>query len=105
MDESPPRLLCPWNSPGKNAGVGCHSLLQGIFLTQGWNPGLLQCRQIQCQIVRPQAKVQIGPVGHMFTIKLVMSYCDGHSPSHVPVPGYREADLWPDEGENILLGT
>ena len=32
---------CPWNSPGKNAGVGCHSLLEGIFLTQGWNPGLL----------------------------------------------------------------
>ena len=29
-----PRLLCPWNSPGKNSGVGCHSLLQGIFLTQ-----------------------------------------------------------------------
>ena len=30
MDCSPPRLLCPWNSPGKNAGVGCHFLLQGI---------------------------------------------------------------------------
>ena len=29
-----PRLLCPWNSPGKNTGVGCHSLLQGIFLNQ-----------------------------------------------------------------------
>ena len=31
------RLLCPWNSPGKNTGVGCQSLLQGIFLTQGSN--------------------------------------------------------------------
>ena len=41
------RLLCPWNSPGKNIGVGCHSLLpQGIFPTQGLNPGLLHCRQI-----------------------------------------------------------
>ena len=39
------RLLCPWNSPGKNNGVGCHSLLQGIFPTQGSNPGLLYCRQ------------------------------------------------------------
>ena len=28
------RLLCPWDSPGKNTGVGCHFLLQGIFLTQ-----------------------------------------------------------------------
>ena len=36
----------PWNSPGKNAGVGCHSLLQEIFPTQGSNPGLLHCRQI-----------------------------------------------------------
>ena len=42
----PTRLLCPWNSPGKNTGVGCHSLLQGIFPTQGSNPGLLHCRQI-----------------------------------------------------------
>ena len=40
------RLLCPWNSPGKNAGAGSHSLLQEIFLAQGSNPGLLHCRQI-----------------------------------------------------------
>ena len=38
------RLLCPWNSPGKNTGVGCHFLLQGIFPTQGSNSGLLQGR-------------------------------------------------------------
>ena len=31
----PTRLLCPWDSPGKNIGVSCHFLLQGIFLTQG----------------------------------------------------------------------
>ena len=31
----PTRLLCPWGFPGKNTGVGCHFLLQGIFLTQG----------------------------------------------------------------------
>ena len=41
----PIRLLCPWNSPSKNTGVACHSLLQEIFLTQGLNPGLLHCRQ------------------------------------------------------------
>ena len=40
------RRFCPWNSPGKNTGVGCHSLFQGIFPTQGSNPGLLHCRQI-----------------------------------------------------------
>ena len=42
----PARLLCPWNSPGRNTGVGCHSHLQGISLTQGLNPRLLHCRQI-----------------------------------------------------------
>ena len=40
----PTRLLSPWNSPGKNTGVSCHSLLQGIFPTQGLNLGLLHCR-------------------------------------------------------------
>ena len=34
-------LLCPWDFPGKNTGVGCHALLQGIFLTQGLNLYLL----------------------------------------------------------------
>ena len=42
----PARLLSPWDSPGKNTGVGCHALLQRIFLTQGSNPGILHCRQI-----------------------------------------------------------
>ena len=40
------RLLCAWDSPGKNAGMGCHFLLQRIFPTQGSNPGLLHCRRI-----------------------------------------------------------
>ena len=34
----PTRLLCPWDFPGKNTGVGCHFLLWGLFLTQGSNP-------------------------------------------------------------------
>ena len=38
----PARLLYPWDSPGKNTGVSCHTLLQGIFLTQGLNP-LMSC--------------------------------------------------------------
>ena len=42
----PATLLCPWDFPGKNTEVGCHSLLQRIFLTQGLTPGLLHCRQI-----------------------------------------------------------
>ena len=42
----PSRLLCPRNFPGKNTGVGYHFLLQGIFLAQGLNPGLLHCKQM-----------------------------------------------------------
>ena len=41
----PTRLLHPWDFLGKSAGVGCHFLLQGIFLTQESNLGLLHCRQ------------------------------------------------------------
>ena len=41
----PARLLHPRNFPGKNTGVGCHFLLQGIFPSQGSKLGLLHCRQ------------------------------------------------------------
>ena len=51
----PARLLCPWNSPGKNTGVGCHFLLQGIFPTQGSNPGLPHCKQILYCLSRREA--------------------------------------------------
>ena len=46
---NPTKLLCPWDFPGKNTGVGCHFLLQGTFLTQGSNLHLLcllHCRQM-----------------------------------------------------------
>ena len=42
------RLHCPWDSPGKNTGVGCHALLQRIFPTQGQNPCLL--RLLHCRV-------------------------------------------------------
>ena len=40
------RLLSHWNYSSKNIGVGCHALFQGIFPTQGLNPGFPHCRQI-----------------------------------------------------------
>ena len=46
----PHGLYSPWNSRGQNTGVGCHALLQGIFPTQGSNPGLLPCRRILYQL-------------------------------------------------------
>ena len=46
MDYSPPGSSIHGIFPGKNTGVGSHSLLQGILPTQGSNPGLLHCKQI-----------------------------------------------------------
>ena len=46
----PHGLYSPWNYPGQNTGVGSLSLLQGIFPTQGSNPGLPHRRQILCHV-------------------------------------------------------
>ena len=55
----PTRLLCPWDSPGKNTGVGCHALRQGIFPTQGPNLHLLHCRCILYPLGSPLNIVNI----------------------------------------------
>ena len=46
----PMNYTSSWNSPRKNAGVGCHAIIQGIFPTQRWNPGLPHCTQILYQL-------------------------------------------------------
>ena len=53
----PTRVLCPWNSPRTNTGVGCHALLQGIFPTQESNLCLLHCRWILCRLSHQEWKV------------------------------------------------
>ena len=50
-------MACPWNSLGKNTGVDCHSLLQGIFLIQRSNPGLLHYRQTLCVWAQREANI------------------------------------------------
>ena len=52
-------LYSPWDSPGQNTGVGSRSLLQGIFPTQGSNPGLLPCRQILYQLDQREARWEL----------------------------------------------
>ena len=46
------QLLCPWDSPGKNTGLGCHFLLQGILSTWESNLGLLYYTQILYQMLQ-----------------------------------------------------
>ena len=48
--QQPARVLCPWDSLGKNTRMGCHALFQGIFPIQGLNPGLLHCSWILHQL-------------------------------------------------------
>ena len=52
----PHGLYSPWNSPGQKTGVGSLSVLQGIFPTQGSNPGLLHCRWILYQLSHREAQ-------------------------------------------------
>ena len=54
----PARLLCPWDSSGKNSGVNFHALLQGIFLTQGLKLGLFHLlhQQADSLLLAPPGK-------------------------------------------------
>ena len=67
----PARLLCPWSSPGQNTGVGSLSLLQGIFLNQGSNPGLPHCRKILYP-AEPQGKSKNTGVGSLSLFQWIL---------------------------------
>ena len=74
----PHGLHGPWNSPGQNIGVGSLSFLQGIFPTQGSNPGLLHCRQILYQLSHKGSPIYYLS---MYNIYAPSSFCvsfDGH---------------------------
>ena len=63
----PHGLYSPWNSPGQNSGVCSLSLLQGIFPTQGSNPGLPHCRQILYQLSHKQSPRILEWVAYPFS--------------------------------------
>ncbi|XDA71253.1 hypothetical protein R6Z07F_001605 [Ovis aries] len=63
----PHGLYSPWNSPGQNTGVGSLSLLQGIFPTQGLNPGLPYCRWILYQLSRKSSPGILEWVAYPFS--------------------------------------
>ena len=82
----PTRLLCPWNSLGKNTGVGGHFLLQRIFPTQGSNLSLLHCRWILT--TEPPGKPSytryisslfmiVSPIGHCRVLSSSLCYTEG----------------------------
>ena len=87
----PTRFFCPWNSPGKNNGVAWHTLLQGIFLTKGSNPGLPHCRQILYHL-RPQ-----GNPLHCTLVCPILC-----NPMHCRPPGSSIHGFFP--GKNTVVG-
>ena len=60
-------LYSPWNSAGQNTGVGSLFLLQGIFPTQGSNPGLLHCRRILYQLSHKRSPRRLEWVAYPFS--------------------------------------
>ena len=67
MDCSPPGSSVHGDSPGKNTGVGCHTLLQGIFPSQGSNPGLPHCRWIFYHLSHQGSPIKLEWVADPFS--------------------------------------
>ena len=76
MEYSPPEFLCPWNSPGKNSGVDCHFLLQGIFPTLGSNSGLLHCRRVLYHLTHLESPHLTWPIFKSVLGHFIL-FCDG----------------------------
>ena len=105
-------LLCLWDFPGKSTGMGCHFLLQGIFLTQGSNPGLLHCRQTLYPLSH-----QGSPRSYIATKSLQSCPTLVRPHRESPVPGILQArtlecvaiSLWKEKGKSLsrvrLLAT
>ena len=86
-------LYSPWNSPGQNIGVGSHSLLQGIFPTQGSNPGLSQHRWILYSLRHQGSLIMKAVAAAAKSLQLCPTLWDpiDSSPPGSSVPGILQA--------------
>ena len=86
MDCMPSRLLCPWDFPGKNIGMGCHSLLQGNFPNQGSNPGSPTLKT-DSLLSKPPGKLFIG-IQLLYNVVLVSAAQQNEPVTwiHIPTP-------------------
>ena len=90
----PARLLCPWDSPGKNTGMGCHSLLQRIFPTQGSNPvsfiaGKFFSHHVTCKYFLPFSRLSFHFVsGFLETLLSILLdiYPEGELLGYIVIP-------------------
>ena len=74
------------NSPGQNTGVGSLSILQGIFLAQESNQGLLHCRQILCQLSYQEGQINVSEYRPMICLKGFLGGSD--------LPAMHETQVW-----------
>ena len=104
----PHGLYSPWNSLGQNTGVGCHSLLQGIFPTQGLNPGGLHCRQILCHLNHQGSpnyiSVQFSSVAQCQTLCDPMNHSTPGLPVHHQIAEFTQTHvLWVGDAIHLIL--
>ena len=97
----PTRFLYLWNFPGKNTGVGCHSLLQGIFLSQEVNLGLLHFRQILYHLSHQGSQLSFTDMQYQSWIFIGRTDAEAQSPIFWPP----DAKSWltrkdPDAGKD-----
>ena len=78
----------PWGFPGKNAGVGCHSLFQEISPTQGLNPGLPHCRQMLYHLSHQGSHTNKKQSINIPVAQMVKKFaCNVGDPGSIPGPG------------------
>ena len=87
----------PWDSPGKSIAVGCHSLLQGIFPTQGLNLSLLHCRQIFYHWATREAQ------NHKYWLPITIPFYNQFSPCPSLPPCPRLPSLLPSREGDLRL--
>ena len=93
------RLLCPWDFPDKNIGLGCHFLLQGIIPTQESNPHLLHLLNLQANslpLAPPENTPMLSPITRIKSFALSWKH-------HKPFPFCQEPPLFPFYSSSIPL--
>ena len=92
-------FLCPWDSPGKNTGVGYHALLQGIFPTQGLNPCLFCLQHWQA------SSLPLAPAHLIFQVVLTENNAIIHQLEQTPLKGGSPAgkDVGDGKGKPLHL--
>ena len=99
---NPMDYTSPWNSPGQNTGVGSLSLLQGVFLTQGSNPGLPHHRQILYQLSHRGNPENWHFLVAVQSLSCVPSFCD---PMDRSTPGFPVLPCHPEFAQTHVHGV